>query len=320
MNRFSNLSPTALGTLCAAISVVFFSINDVAIKFLSDAYALHQVVLIRSMIGLVVIMGVIAPMTSGWAFARTKRLPMHLLRGLCVVLANMTFFLGLAAMELAEAVAIFFISPLVITLFSVIFLGETVGPRRWAAIAVGFIGVLIMMRPGTQAFQPASLFPLAAAFFYAGLHTMTRRIGGTESAVTMAFYIQIVFIAVCLLMGLVVGDGRFGDQSDPSLAFLLRAWSWPVPTDYPIFLLIGVGIAFGGFLISQAYRVAEASLVAPFEYLALPMSVVWGMLVFNEFPVALDYLGMVLILGAGLFSVWRERVVDSPALQRPLRR
>ncbi len=320
MIRTANISPAKLGALCAAISVIFFSINDVAIKFLSGGYALHQVVLIRSVIGLILIMVLIAPLTNGWAIARTKRLKMHMLRGLCVVFANMTFFLGLAAMELADAVAIFFISPLVITVFSVIFLGETVGSRRWAAIAVGFVGVLIMMRPGTDAFQLASLLPLAAAFCYAGIHVITRRIGGTESAATMAFYIQIMFIIVCLAMGLAVGDGRFGDQSDPSLAFLLRAWDWPLPADYPVFLIIGTGIAIGGYLISQAYRVTEASFVAPFEYLALPMSVVWGMLFFNEYPVALDYIGMALILGAGLFTIWRGAQTKSPGLQRPLRR
>ncbi len=320
MIRTANISPAKLGALCAAISVIFFSINDVAIKFLSGGYALHQVVLIRSVIGLILIMVLIAPLTDGWAIARTKRLKMHMLRGLCVVFANMTFFLGLAAMKLADAVAIFFISPLVITVFSVIFLGETVGSRRWAAIVVGFVGVLIMMRPGTDAFQLASLLPLAAAFCYAGIHVITRRIGGTESAATMAFYIQIMFIIVCLAMGLAVGDGRFGDQSDPSLAFLLRAWDWPLPADYPIFLVIGTGIAIGGYLISQAYRVTEASFVAPFEYLALPMSVVWGMLFFDEYPQALDYIGMALILGAGLFTIWRGAQTKSPGLQRPLRR
>ena len=314
------MSPAKLGAICASISVIFFSINDVAIKFLSGGYALHQVVLIRSVIGLLIIVAIIAPMTTGWAIARTKKLKMHMLRGLCVVFANMTFFLGLAAMPLADAVAIFFISPLVITLFSVVFLGEVVGPRRWAAIAVGFIGVLVMMRPGTQAFQVASLLPLAAAFCYAGIHIITRRIGGTESAATMAFYIQLMFIVVGVMFGLLVGDGRFGDQSDPSLAFLFRAWSWPVVADYPIFLIIGVGIGIGGYLISQAYRVAEASYIAPFEYLALPMSVAFGMIIFEEFPGVWDYLGMALILGAGLFTVWREAHTKPIALQRPLRR
>ncbi|SIT85907.1 EamA-like transporter family protein [Yoonia rosea] len=314
------MSGAKLGAICAAVSVLFFSINDVAIKFLSGGYALHQVVLIRSVIGLLIIVTVIAPFTSGWAIARTKRLKMHLLRGLCVVFANMTFFLGLAAMPLADAVAIFFVSPLVITLFSVVFLGEVVGPRRWAAIAVGLIGVLVMMRPGTAAFQVASLLPLAAAVCYAGLHILTRRIGGTESAATMAFYIQVVFLFVGVSFGLIAGDGRFGDQTDLSLAFLFRAWSWPAVADYPIFLLIGAGTAVAGYLISQAYRVAEASYVAPFEYLALPMAVVWGIVVFDEFPDLWDFVGMGLILGAGLFMVWREARAKPVALQRPLRR
>ena len=314
------LSPTALGALCAVVSVVFFSINDVAIKFLSGGYALHQVVLIRSVIGVIVIVCLIAPFTAGWGIARTRKLPMHLLRGLCVVFANMTFFLGLAAMPLADAVAIFFISPIVITLASVLFLGESVGPRRWAAIAVGFLGVLVMMRPGSAAFQAASLLPLAAAFFYAAIHVLTRKMGGTENAATMAFYIQIMFIVVSLLFYLAVGDGRFGDQSSPSLAFLLRAWVWPVPADYPVFAVIGIGIAVAGYLISQAYRVSEASFIAPFEYLALPMSVVWGMVVFDEYPGGWDYAGMALILGAGLFMVWRDALAKRAILRRPIRR
>lgn len=314
------LSPSQLGALCATVAVLFFSVNDVAIKFLSGGYALHQVVLIRSTIGLIIILAFIAPFTTGRAIARTKRLKMHMLRGLCVVGANMTFFLGLAAMPLADAVAIFFVSPLVITVFSVLFLGETVGPRRWAAIAVGLIGVLIMMRPGTAAFQMASLLPLIAAFCYAAIHIIARRIGGTESAATMAFYIQLMFIAVCVLMGLAVGDGKFGDQTDPSLLFLLRAWNWPALADYPVFLVVGIGVALGGYLISQAYRVAEVSYVAPFEYLALPLSVVWGMILFEEFPDGWDYVGMTLILGAGLFTVWRETQTKPIALQRPLRR
>lgn len=314
------LTPTALGALCAVLAVVFFSANDVAIKWLSDGYALHQVVLIRSFIGLAIILAIIAPMTDGFAIARTKKLKMHLLRGSFVVFANLTFFLGLAAMPLAEAVAIFFISPLVITVFSVVFLGETVGPKRWAAIGLGFVGVLIMVRPGTAAFQPASLLPLVSAFCYAGMHIMTRRIGGTESAATMAFYIQIMFIIVCAAMGLTVGWGQFGDQTDPSLAFLLRAWEWPLLSDLPVFVLIGAGTAFAGYLISQAYRVAEASFVAPFEYLALPMAVVWGMVIFDEFPGLTDYLGMALILAAGLFMVWREGQKPAAKIRRPLRR
>jgi drug/metabolite transporter (DMT)-like permease len=165
----------------------------------------------------------------------------------------------------------------------------------------------------------ASILPLAAAFYYAGIQIITRRIGGTESAAKMAYYIQIMFILVCRAMGLAVGDGRFGDQTDPSMVFLLRGRSWPLVSDYSVFLVIGVGIAISGYLISQAYRVTEASFVAPFEYLAPPMSVACGMLFFAEFPDGWGYVGMALILGAGLFTIWQDARNTPATLQRLLR-
>lgn len=302
---------TILGGLSASFAIIFFSINDVLIKFLSGGYALHEVVLIRSTIGLIIIVAVIAPFTDGWAIVKTRRLGMHLLRGFCVVMANMLFFLGLAAMPLADAVAIFFVSPLIITLFSVVFLGERVGARRWMAIVVGLLGVLLIVRPGTNAFQIASLLPIAAAVAYALIHIIARKIGATESAATMAFYIQITFIVVCVAIGLAVGDGRYSDQSHPSMVFLLREWTWPLLSDWIYFGMIGVGVALGGYFISQAYRIAEAGFVAPFEYLAMPLAVLWGYLAFGELPDILSWLGIGLIVGSGLFTVWRERMAGT---------
>ncbi|MEM1235827.1 MAG: DMT family transporter [Pseudomonadota bacterium] len=314
-------NPSRFGAACAALAVVMFSANDSTIKFLSGDYALHEVVLIRSLIGLVIVSVFVFPYAGGWGVIRTRRLFLHILRGLLVVFANITFFLGLAVLPLADAVAIFFVSPLLITVFSVIFLGEHVGPRRWVAVIVGFIGVLIVQRPGTEAFQLASLLPVAAAASYAGLHMMTRFIGKTESAATMTVYIQLTFIVVCALFWLIVGDGRFGEQENQALAFLFRAWAWPEPGDWPLFLLIGVATGFGGFLISQAYRVAEAAVVAPFEYLALPIAIVMGYVVFGETPDTTTFAGIALILGSGLFIIWREAraeqdMVDVPRARR----
>jgi len=193
LQKFSENS-FIMGAASSIIAVICFSINDVAIKFLSGNYALHQVVLFRSIIGLFFLLFFILPFSGGWKALSTKRLGIHLLRGCCVVFANMSFFLGLAALPLAEGVAIFFISPMVITIFSVIFLKETVGSRRWLAIILGLIGVIIMVRPGTEAFQFAAILPLMAAVGYATLHMLTRYIGRTESAATMSFYIQITFM------------------------------------------------------------------------------------------------------------------------------
>ncbi len=296
----------ALGIACAVGGALCFSVNDMAIKLLSDGYALHQVVLMRASVALVFTLGILVPLNGGPAVLRTRRLGLHLLRGACVVFANMCFFLALAAMPLADATAIFFVSPLMIAAASVVFLREKVGPRRWTAVLLGLFGVIVIMRPGTGVFQPAALLPVLAAAGYAGLHILTRRIGGTERAVTMAFYIQMTFILVSTMMGLTVGDGRFAGQGDRSLEFLLRAWVWPDEGDLWLLGLIGMASACGGFLISQAYRVTEAALAAPFEYATLPLAVFWGVVVFGDWPDRFTWVGMAMILSGGLYLVWRE--------------
>ena len=164
----------------------FFTVNDATIKFLSGEYALHQIVMIRATIGLIFLLAVMTPLMGGFHQLRTQRLGLHILRGMCVVFANMAFFLGLSSLPIAEATALFFVSPLAITIFAVIFLKETVGAHRWAAIAVGLVGVVLIIQPGAESFQLAALLPVAAAFGYAALHTLTRKIGMAESAMRRA--------------------------------------------------------------------------------------------------------------------------------------
>ncbi len=316
MSEISDNRANVVGVLSAVGAAVCFSINDVSIKFLSGDYALHQVVLIRSLFGMLILLGIIFPLQGGFRNFRTRRIGLHILRAVFVVFANFFFFLGLAALPLADAAAIFFVSPLIVTALSVLILREHVGPRRWAAVGIGLVGVIIVMRPGTEAFQMASLLPVAAAVCYAFLHIITRWIGTTESPATMTFYIQLVFIFVTAGVGLAVGDGRFAGQSDPSLEFMFRAWAWPAPKDYFIFVLLGACSTGGGYLISQAYKLCEAGLAAPFEYVALPLAIFWGVLIFGDWPDAVSWLGTVLILTGGLYMFWRETLAQGGSLSR----
>ena len=299
-------SSNVIGISCAIGAGVCFSTTDVTIKFLSDAYALHQIILLRSVIAIAIIFMLLLASSGGLKTLKTKRITRHLVRGGCVVLANMLFFLGLVAMPLANAVALFFISPSIITLFSIIFLKEYVGPHRWFAIGLGFVGVLIMVQPGSSEFMLASLLPIGAAFCYAGLHTLTRTMRDTESASTMTFYIQVTFVIVSTIMWLSVGDGRFNDASSPSLNFLLRPWGPWQYGDMKLFVLLGVGTAIGGYLISQAYRQAESALVAPFEYVALPLAMFWGVVIFDQWPDHITLIGSSFILVSGLYTLYRE--------------
>lgn len=310
-----------IGISSALGASFFFTVNDTTIKFLSGGYALHQIVMIRAAIGLVFLLVMVMPLMGGFHHLRTKRLGMHVLRGLCVVFANMTFFLGLSSLPIAEATALFFVSPLAITLFAVIFLKETVGPRRWAAVGVGLLGVIVIIRPGGESFQAAALLPVAAAFGYAALHTLTRKIGATESAATMTFYIQLTFIAVSLGIGFFVGDGRLAPGDGTAMDFLLREWVRPPVADYKFLVLLGLASTAGGYLISQAYRLCEAGLAAPFEYVAMPLSIFWGLVVFGEWPDFWAWVGIALILSAGLYMGLREARQGRPlVIRRPKRR
>jgi drug/metabolite transporter (DMT)-like permease len=295
-----------LGVSCAVGAAFCFTINDVTIKFMSGDYPLHEIVFMRATVAIIVTLAIFIPLEGGLKNLKTNKWRHHLLRGLCVFFANTCFFAGLATLKLAEATSIFFVSPLIITLFAIVFLGEKAGPRRWIAVLIGLVGVLIMMRPGSGTFQFAALLPVAAATGYAALHTLTRKMGGSESASTMALYIQIFFIISSSMIGLTFGDGRYAGTGNASIDFLFRAWVWPQTGDIFLMVMIGMASAGGGYLISQAYRVAQASAIAPFEYVAMPLSILWGVLVFSEWPDAIAWLGTSLIVGAGLFVFWRE--------------
>ncbi len=311
-------SSVVTGAFWALGGMLLFSVNDMSMKFLSGDYPLHEIIFVRGIVGVVAVLAILMPLAGGVAAMRTRRPGVHIIRAVCVVMSNMLFFVGLADMPLAEAVAVFFVAPFLISMFSKLFLGEAVGPRRWAAIAAGLLGVMIVLRPGTEAFQPASILVLGSAVFYAGLQTFTRRVGATESALVMVFYVQVAFLVTAIAVGLTLGHGGFSGSGHPSLEFLLRAWIWPTPADLGIMVIIGVVTVFGGYAIVQAYRSADAALIAPLEYTAMPLSVMWGFVVFGELPDAVAIAGIALVIGSGMVLIWREAVQRRSLTGRPM--
>lgn len=310
-----------LGILCIVIGMSCISVQDMMIKRLSGDYPLHEIVFARSALAIVVSFALVW-MEGGLRILRTDQPLAHLFRALMVVAANMLFFVGLAALPIAQATGIFFIAPLLITLLSIPLLGERVGPRRLAAAAVGFVGVALMMRPWSAGTSVAAFFPLGAALAYALFQIMTRRLGLKAKASAMAVYIQSTMIVVSLGFFAVAGDGRFAAGSeDPSINFLLRAWRWPEGGDWWLFIGIGLLSSLIAYLLAQAYRVADAAVISPFEYLALPLAVMWGWAVFGELPDLWIAAGIVVIISAGLYTFLRERVQGRRvAAKRPFRR
>jgi len=305
-----NRAGLAIGLILLGVAAI--SVNDMLIKRLSGGYPLHQIVFTRSAIGIVLGL-LLVKLEGGFHLLKTRQPGLHLLRGLLIVISNMSFFLALSVLPLAEATALFFAAPLFITLLSIPVLGEKVGPLRLGAVIVGFIGVVIMMRPwaSTASLEVSRwvlLLPVLAALTYALNQLMTRKLGVNSKASALMVYIQAAFVAVSLGFFLIAGDGHFVDEgSNPSLQFLLRAWVWPAEEDYLTFLGIGLNIALIGYCLSQAYRLGDAATVAPFEYIGLPLAVFWGFVVFGDLPVWEVWVGIALILASGLFVYLRER-------------
>ncbi len=308
----SRLQNPAGGIAFILIGMVAISANDMLIKFLSGGYPLHQMVFTRSAIGVFFSL-IFVQMEGGWRILRTDQPGLHILRGLMIVTANMTFFAALAVLPLAEATALFFAAPLMITLLSIPLLGEKVGPLRLGAVVVGFVGVVIMTRPwetGGARDVPVYIYllPVVAALTYAINQVLTRKLGVSSKASAMAVYIQTMFILVSALFWVLAGDGRHAEGlENESLIFLLRAWVWPEGRDVWLFLGLGINSAIIGYTLAQAYRLADAATIAPFEYVGLPLAILWGWVIWRELPGPVVMMGIALILGAGLFVFLREK-------------
>jgi drug/metabolite transporter (DMT)-like permease len=306
-----------LGILCMIGGVFFGTVLDVAIKYLSGGYPLHQIILIRTLVAIAILVAIVLRQDGDFRQFLTRRPLAHLIRTLTVLVSNVCFFTGLAAMPFADALAIAFVAPLVITAASALFLNEPVGPHRWSAVLAGMSGVVIMLRPGAGVVAPAAILVLLSAICYAVSQLMARQMRATESTVTLNIYLHLAFLITSIGMGLIAGDGRFMTAPDSVIAFLVRPWVWPAPADWPLMLLIGVSVALAGLCVSQAYRLAEAALIAPFEYLGMPMAIAAGAVVFGTWPDGTAWAGIALIGGAGLYTLWREmrhRTVRDPAI------
>lgn len=300
-----NIRPATVGILCLVSAIAVLSASDSIIKWLSPTYALHEIMLYRGVVAIAITL-VFVWLEGGPSILRTRRPVLHIIRGMLLVFANVFFFLGLATLPLAEAVALFFIAPLFITALSRPVLGERVGAMRWAAVLVGMVGVTFMLRPGSGLVSPAGLLPVAAAFCYAWLQMLTRRLGVTDKAATLSFYIQLCFVIASAAVGMAIGDGRFSGGDNATLEFLVRAWTWPSMDHQLLLILCGVLIGLGSYLLSQAYRMAEAAVVAPFEYTGLPFAVFWGYYLWGDWPDWVTFSGAALIIGSGLFVFYWE--------------
>lgn len=289
------------------ISAAFvISIQNIVIKWMGGDYSALEIVALRSMVALPATL-IFYRYEGKRGLPKTKNLKTQYLRGLLLFLSYTTFMMGLAALPLADIEAIRFSAPLMITVLSVLMLGEKVGPRRWIALGIGFLGVLLIVQPGSANFNLGSIFVLLSVLTYALMVILTRKLQTNDSSATMAYFSSQVYLALAVLLApvpLLVGNIA---NPHPSVAFVLRPWTMPSLLD--ALILSGLGLIWAAwmYLMSRAYSLAEASAAAPFEYVSLPINILWGFLIWGDVPTWLTLGGAALTLASGMYVLYRER-------------
>ncbi|MGY9054967.1 MAG: DMT family transporter [Alphaproteobacteria bacterium] len=277
------------GILLISLAMALFSSLNGAVKFLSYDFPIGQLLWARYVGALVVMVVVFFP-KHGWGLFRPKRLGIQILRGVLLFASSSLYFNGLVHLPLATAATISICSPLLITALSVPFLGEAVGPRRWAAVVVGFSGALIVIRPGAEGTNPYILFVVASmtcGTFYA---LLTRKYSGEENAEVSA--------TIATVVGAVLGS-----------LWIVSGWKTPTEAfDITLICALGAFAAIGHWLFTMAFQRGPAAVIAPFSYLQLVGATFFGYILFNDFPDQLTWVGATVIIGSGVYIAHRERI------------
>lgn len=302
-----------LAILCILAGVGLASTQDAIVKGMSGTYPAYETLILRCLGSIPVLLAVL------WrqqAFGKlwAPLMGRIFLRGIILACAYLCFTLSIAALPIANAVAIYFTMPFFVAGLAGPILGERVRLHRWLAIIAGFAGVIVMVRPGaTGTLDPATLFALLSAFGYALGQMIGRPISQRVMPVVISTWQNLIYLAAGLGLALLFNSLDIGPFSHPSLQFLSRGWITPDLRDLAVLTFVGVLAAVAMLFFVNAYRYGEANFVAPFEYSAMIWALAFGFLVFHDFPDPYTWIGAAIVVTAGLLMVWRDRYLDRAA-------
>ncbi len=282
----ADLSPQMKGVVAMILAALLLTLNDAISKYLTETYPVGQVIALRQLCSMLVILPYIH-WVSGWrAISVTNRTGMGI-RALCFVATTGFIVLSFSLLPLALVTAIAFASPIFVVALSRLFAGEHVSRRRWLAVVAGFLGVLIIVRPGGSDFAPILIFPVLAALSAGVRDVVTRRLSRTDSSIGILFWSTLAVVAS---------------------TSLTAVWGWnPVPPAAAAWLVLN-GILGGcaHFLIIESLRLGDASLVAPFRYTGLLWATILGFLIWGQFPDNWTILGALVLVASGVYIIERQ--------------
>ncbi len=286
MRTLMTSRPVLAGILFMLSGMFLFSVNDAIGKWLVATYTVGQLLLIRS----IAAMAVLAPAVAREGLGTVLNPPHPALQALRVAMSTLEiafFYWALTYLPLAETVTFYLAGPIYVALLARPFLGETISPRRWIAIAIGFLGVLIALNPGGAAFGWPALIAIASSLAFAGMMIITRQLKGTPDT-TLVFWQT----GAALALGAVLAP--FG-------------WVEPSLRDYALLGMLGVVALFAHIFTNKSLKLAPASTVVPYQYTLIVWAVILGYLVFGDVPPASTFIGAVIIVAAGVWIFWDEQ-------------
>ena len=309
------------GIILIIIAMTFFAMQDALIKFIFEKAALYEIFFGRYLIAAILLYGYIK-FKNQIVSLKTYYPVLTILRVILHFVAFSAFFISLTYMPLATANALFFSSPFFVSIFAKLFLKEFIGVRRWLAILVGFIGVYIVLNPTFSDFQYKNLLPVFCAFCYAASMTITKYTSDKDNINTQLFYFYVIAIFLCIVLYFFIGNGQFNNSNfDPTTQFIFREWFSNFEYTWKFLLFFGFAASIAFLCIFSAYIVASPSLVSLFEYSLIIMSMIPGYFLFNEIPSNRTFLGVLIIISAGIYIYFREKIRDQYiATKTPVRR
>ena len=288
-------------------AMTILAIQDVLIKLVSDELSLFQIQFFRSTIGIAVIIGYQVIIHEPIRLTTAYPL-LTVCRGLMFFFGYSAFYFAQSKMPIATMTVLFLVSPFFITLTSIYFFKSQVGYRRWISILIGFVGVVLICQPETGQFNIYYLIPIVVALSYAFSVIIVKKTANRDTLYQQMILTYLIMGLLSGITGLLFGDGRFDTAENSEVAFIVRSWKFvDIESTFKLFTISVLG-SVGLLILMGAYRVADPAVISPYEYILLVWMILLGYLVWGDVPSFNIAIGMVLIVGAGIYIFYRERI------------
>ena len=301
------------------VGMLIFSAQDTIMKHIFSFVSLYEVYLIRTLVSFIIIL-LFLKLTKRPIVFKTQYPLLTFCRVILFFFGFSSFYISLSIMPLAMATALFFVSPFLITIFAKFFLKEQIGPRRWFAVIIGFVGVYVILNPDFSNFDYLSLLPVLAAFCYASSMIIIKKTSDKDNVYSQVLQFYIAAMIISAIFYFIIGDGHYNTSDHPAFQFIFRKWFNNFEFSMPYMVILGV-VAAGSFLaLFTAYRIASPAVISPFEYTILLWASLSGWFIFGEMPNTRTFIGMFLIVCGGIYIFIRENIKKQPIVtETPLR-